>query len=72
VDLQPRRLVRRHLLKLKGMLAGEKNRLPKVLDDARIRLGGVVSDIQGASAQAMIEGLIDGNPVEELGRAGSL
>jgi len=47
-------------MKLKGMLAGEKNRLHKVLDDAGIRLGSVVSDINGVSAQAIIDGLIDG------------
>lgn len=66
VDLQQLRLIGRHRLKLKGMAAGEKNRLHKVLDDAGIRLGGVVSDIHGASAQAMIEGLIGGKPPQQL------
>ena len=53
-------------MKLKGVAAGEKNRLHKVLDDAGIRLGGVVSDIQGTSAQAMIAGLVAGQPVAAL------
>ena len=52
--------------KLVGQLAGEKTRLHKVLDDAGIRLGGVVSDIHGKSAQKMIQGLIDGLPPQEL------
>ena len=51
---------------IKGVLAAEKNRLHKVLNDAGIRLGGVVSDIHGASAQAMIEGLIAGQPLTVL------
>ena len=66
MDLQQLRLIGRHRLKLKGIAAGEKNRLHKVLDDAGIRLGGVVSDIHGASAQAMIEGLIRGKPPQQL------
>ena len=50
VDLQQLRLLGRYRMKLKGMAAAEKNRLHKVLDDAGIRLGGVVSDIHGTSA----------------------
>jgi hypothetical protein len=34
--------------------------------DAGIRLGGLVSDINGTSAQAMIAGLIAGRPLTEL------
>jgi transposase len=66
VDLQQLRLLGRYRMKLKGVAAGEKNRLHKVLDDAGIRLGGVVSDIQGTSAQAMIGGLVAGQPVAML------
>jgi transposase len=66
VDLRELRLITRHRMKLKGQLASEKNRLQKVLDDAGIRLGGVVSDIHGVSAQAMIDGLIAGQPVAKL------
>jgi hypothetical protein len=66
VDLQPLRLMGRYRMKLKGVVAGEKNRLHKVLDDAGIRLGGVVSDIQGTSAQAMMAGRVAGQPVASL------
>jgi transposase len=48
------------------MLAGEKNRLHKPLDDAGIKLGGVVADINGVSTKCMIEGLIAGQAPEEL------
>ena len=66
LDLRELRLVRRYRLKLARTLAGEKNRLHKVLDDAGIRLGGVVADINGTSAQAMIAGLIAGRSLSEL------
>lgn len=66
VDLQQLRLLGRYRMKLKGVAAGEKNRLHKVLDDAGICLGGVVSDLQGTSAQARIAGLVAGQPVAML------
>jgi transposase len=44
-DLRELRLIWRYRSKLGGTLAGEKNRLHKVLDDAGIKLGAVVSDI---------------------------
>jgi transposase len=66
LDLRELRLVTRYRLKLARTLAGEKNRLHKVLDDAGIRLGGVVADINGTSAQAMIAGLIAGRSLSEL------
>jgi transposase len=59
-DLRELRLLTRYRRKLSGVLAGEKNRLHKVLDDAGIRLGCVVSDIDGVSARAMVEALIKG------------
>jgi transposase len=65
-DLRELRLIGRHRMKLHGMLAGEKNRLHKILDDAGIRLGGVVSDINGVSAREMVAGLIENKPVKEL------
>ncbi len=65
-DLRELRLIGRHRMKLHGMLAGEKNRLHKILDDAGIRLSGVVSDINGASAKEMVTGLIENKPVDEL------
>jgi hypothetical protein len=63
VDLPQVRLLGRYRRKLQGVAAGEKHRLPKGRDAAGIRLGGVVSDIQGTSAQAMLAGLVAGQPV---------
>ena len=57
-DLRELRLITRQRIKLRRMLAAETNRLHKVLDDAGIRLGGVVSDINGLSARALIRGLL--------------
>lgn len=65
-DFRELRLVTRYRRKLKGMLAGEKNRLHKILDDAGIRLGCVVSDIDGVSARKMIDALIAGEQTEEV------
>jgi transposase len=65
-DLRELRLVSRYRRKLAGMLAAEKNRLHKLLDDAGIKLGAVVSDIDGVSARKMVEGLIAGQPPEHL------
>ena len=48
------------------MLAAEINRLHKVLDDGGIKLGGVVSDINGVSARAMVSALIEGRPIEHI------
>ena len=59
------RLVSRQRQKLVGMLAAEKNRLAKVLADAGIRLGVVVSDINGKSSRAMIAALIAGATPEQ-------
>ncbi len=52
-------------------LAGVKNRMHKLLDDAGIKLGGVVSDINGVSAKRMIEGLIAGQSPDEIAALGS-
>ena len=46
------------------MLAAEINRLHQVLDDGGIKLGGLVSDINGVSARAMVSALIEGRPIE--------
>ena len=65
-DFGELRVITRQRQKLMPSLSAEKNRLHKVLDDAGIRLGGVVSDINGASSRAMIAGLIEGRPPVEL------
>jgi transposase len=65
-DLRELRLITRYRHKLGDTLAGEKNRRPLVLDDAGIKLGAVVSDIHGVSAQAMLEGLLGGTEPSAL------
>jgi transposase len=65
-DLRELRLISRYRQKLSQMRASEKNRLHKILDDAGIKLGAVVADIDGVSARAMVEGLIAGKPIYQL------
>jgi transposase len=65
-DLRELRLLASYRMKLINQLAGEKNRLHKILDDAGVRLGSVVSDINGVSAKAIIQGLVDGKSLQEL------
>ena len=65
-DLRELRLVSRYRRKLTAMRASEINRLHKILDDGGIKLGGVVSDINGLSAREMVTGLIEGKPINAL------
>ena len=65
-DLRELRLVSRYRRKLAAMCASEINRLHKILDDAGIKLGAVVSDINGVSARAMVSALIQGQPIEQM------
>ena len=65
-DLRELRMVSRYRRKLNTMRASEINRLHKLLDDGGIKLGGVVSDINGVSARAMVAGLIEGKSIDEL------
>ena len=65
-DLRELRIVSRQRQKLAQALAAELNRLHKVLDDAGIKLGSVVSDLNGVSATAIVDGLIDGLPAAQL------
>lgn len=68
--LRELRLIARQRQKLVGILASEKNRLHKLLTDAGIRLGVVVSDVHGQSARAMTKALLDGQtPAEVLALA---
>jgi transposase len=60
------RLIARQRQKLGGMLASEKNRLHKILSDAGIRLGVLVSDIHGQAARAMIKAIIAGKPMADV------
>lgn len=65
-DLRELRLVSRYRRKLGALCASEINRLHKMLDDGGIKLGGVVSDINGVSARAMVSALIAQQPIEHL------
>jgi transposase len=65
-DLRELRLLSRYRRKLNAMRSSEVNRLHKILDDGGIKLGGVVSDINGVSARAMVAGLLDGAGIDEL------
>jgi transposase len=72
-DLRELRLVSRYRRKVEANLAAETNRLHKILDDAGIKLGGLVADINGQAARAMVDGLIDGlAPCELIKLSGRL
>lgn len=64
-DLRELRLLTRYRQQVSGMMASEKNRLHKLLDDAGLRLGCVVSDIDGVSARQIIAALIEGDATPE-------
>lgn len=64
-DFRELRLVTRYRRKLGRYLAGEKNRLHKILDDCGIKLGTVVSDIDGVASRQMIKALIEGKKTPE-------
>jgi transposase len=64
--LRELRVISRQRQKWVSLLAAEKNRMHKVLTDAGIRLGVVVSDIHGQSARAMIKGILDGLAPDEV------
>lgn len=65
-DIRHLRHISRYRQKLVGMLASEKNRVHKLLSDAGIRLGVVVSDLHGQSARQMVKALIAGKSVPEV------
>ena len=65
-DLRELRLVSCYRRKLSAMRASEINRLHKILDDGGIKLGGVVSDINGVSAREMVSALIEQKPIEYM------
>ncbi|MDD3582130.1 MAG: IS110 family transposase [Desulfobacca sp.] len=64
-DLRELRFLTRYRRKLVGYLVGEKNRLHKLLDSCGIRLGCVVSDLDGVSARRIINALLEGNQSPE-------
>lgn len=64
--LRELRLIARQRQKLVGLLSSEKNRMHKMLIDAGVRLGVVVSDIHGQLARAMIKGILQGQALNEV------
>jgi len=46
--------------KLLGAGTGEKNRVQKILEDANVKLGNVLTDIFGVSGQLMLDALLKG------------
>ncbi len=52
--------VARYRRKLVGMRSSEVNRLQKLLEQANIKLTSVLKDVQGVSAQAMLQALLEG------------
>lgn len=46
--------------RLLGVGTAEKNRVQKILEDANVKLGNVLSDVFGVSGQLMLEALLEG------------
>jgi transposase len=46
--------------RLLGAATAEKNRVSKVLEDANVKLGNVLSDVFGVSGQLMLDALLEG------------
>src|SRR5215470_6881359 len=51
--------------RLLGAGSSEKNRIQKVLEDANVKLGNVLSDLFGVSGQLMLEALLKGQATPE-------
>ena len=50
----------RRRTRLNGAGSSEKNRVQKVLEDANVKLGNVLSDVFGTSGQLILDGLLEG------------
>ena len=59
-DIREMRDLFRYRKKLTGQIVAEKNRLQKILEDANIKLGSVISDVFGKSGTAIINAIIGG------------
>jgi len=66
--LRELRLLSHYRKKLTEILASEKNRIHKVLDEAGVRLHEVVTDINSLSGQDIIAKLIEGEINEDLSK----
>lgn len=60
-DIRQLRDLKRRRKRLRGADASEKNRLAKVLEDANIKLGSMISSLFGASGRAMLERILKGD-----------
>src|SRR5437867_5801626 len=58
-DIRELRDLTRRRRTLVGDGAAERNRVQKVLEDANVKLGNVLSDVFGMSGQAMLEALLE-------------
>ena len=58
-DIRELRDLTRRRRTLVGDGAAERNRVQKVLEDANVKLGNVLSDVFGTSGQAMLEALLE-------------
>jgi len=58
-DIRELRDLTRYRKKLLANGAAERNRIQKVLEDANIKLGSVLSDVFGVSGQRMLHALVD-------------
>ncbi len=54
-----------------GLAAEERNRVQKVLEDANVKIGDVLSDVFGLSGQLMLEALVAGKKSAADGAPGS-
>jgi transposase len=70
-DIRELRDLTRRRRTLVGVGAAERNRIQKVLEDANVKLGNVLSDVFGVSGQAMLEALLENqqsaSEIAELG-----
>jgi len=59
-DIRELRDLTRRRKRLMGAGTAEKNRVHKVLEDANVKLGNVLSDVFGVSGQLMLDALLEG------------
>lgn len=60
------RMLTRYRKKLRNTESSEKNRLHKILELGGIKLGSVVSDIDGVSAREMIAAILNNSPIANI------
>src|SRR6058998_4109106 len=58
-DIRELRDLTRRRRRLVGDGASERNRVQKILEDANVKIGNVLSDVFGSSGQAMLEALLE-------------